>query len=311
MQGLSSPAYGERPSVRTLRARRHPLNNKPAQHTTPQRPSANAVLLIGLAVTVAVALVTFFWPQLDTKVALILTLAGAAVSLALSSRLELAEIKQSLTGLGLEPQRATQIQQWAKRDRFILARYNELRKEMDELASGIYQLRTIDAVFEDDIRSIDEMMANEVLRSTCPISTVSVEKARWQISDARYRASIKAHIAAAQRGVKVTRVYLFRDEGMFRDEVLLAHLKELNKKIAVMVLLHDEAPQYEDFDYLIFGNRRVSVGVVGGVTGTVQSAIVYSDRQIVDDYIERYRRLTGLSVPFAEALRRVESAETR
>ncbi|WP_284749865.1 hypothetical protein [Amycolatopsis sp. RTGN1] len=258
-------------------------------------------------ITVAVALVTFFWPQLDTKIALILTLAGSAVSLTLSSRLELGEIKQSLAGLGLEPQRAAQIQQWAKSDRFVLTRYNELRKEMDDLASGIYQLRTIDSVFEDDVRSIDEMTANEVLRSTCPISTVSAEKARGQIADARYRASVKAHLAAAQRGVKVTRVYLFRDEGMFRDEVLLNHLKDLNKRIAVMVLLHDEAPQHEDFDYLIFGTRRVSVGVVGGVTGTVQSAIVYSDRQIVNDYIERYRRLTGLSVPFAEAVRRVES----
>ncbi len=290
-----------------MRARRHPLSTTPAQHSTPHRPSANAVLLIGLAVTVAVALVTFFWPQLDTKVALLLTLAGSAVSLALSSRLELGEIKQSLAGLGLEPQRAAQIQQWAKRDRFILARYNELRKEMDDLASGTYQLRTIDAVFEDDTRSIDEMTANEVLRSTCPVSTVSVEKARGQIEDARYRASIRSHIAAAQRGVKVTRVYLFRDEGMFTDEVLLDHLKKLNENIAVMVLLHDEAPQYEDFDYLVFGNRRVSVGVVGGVTGTVQSAVVYSDREKVEDYIERYRRLTGLSVPFAEALRRVES----
>jgi hypothetical protein len=253
-----------------------------------------------------VALVTFFWPQLDTKIALILTLAGAAVSLTLSSRLELGEIKQTLAGLGLEPQRVAQIQQWARRDRFILTRYNELRKEMDDLASGIYQLRTIDSVFEDDIRSIDEMTANEVLRSTCPISTVSTEKARGQIADARYRASVRAHIAAAQRGVNVTRVYLFRDQGMFMDEVLLNHLKDLNKKITVMVLLHDEAPQHEDFDYLVFGTRRVSVGVVGGVTGTVQSAVVFSDHEVVDDYIERYRRLTELSVPFVEALRRLE-----
>ena len=96
------------------RTRRGPLNTSLPPPTPRHRPSANAVLLIGLAVTVVVALVTFFWPQPDTKIALILTLAGAAVSLTLSGRLELGEIKQSLAGLGLEPQRAAQIQQWAK-----------------------------------------------------------------------------------------------------------------------------------------------------------------------------------------------------
>lgn len=264
------------------------------------------MLLIGLAVTVAVALVTFFSPQSDTKIALIVTLVGLSVSLTLNSRLELAEIKQNLADLGLEPRRAAKIERWAKGDRFVRTRHNELKKELEDLAAGSYQLRTIDAVFDDDVRSINELTANEVLRSTCPISVVSVEKARGQIADGRYQNSVEAHIAAARRGVEVTRVYLFRDEEMFKDKVLLRHLKELSEKISVRVLLHDRTPQRENFDYLVFGNRRVSVGVIDGGNGTVQSAVVYSDRDIVDEYIERYGRLTSQSVPFAEALRRVE-----
>ncbi|AUI61184.1 hypothetical protein [Amycolatopsis sp. BJA-103] len=263
--------------------------------STPRSP-ALAGLIIGLFITLTIAMANYFWPQATAvKDALMISLVGVSVSVALSVRLKLSEISQSIADIERDAQGLAQIQQWAKKDSSVLNRYTELRKEIEELVVGTYRLKSIDEVFEDDVRSIDELRAGEVLRSTCPISTVSAKRAREQIADLRYLASIQAHIAAAQRGVDVTRIYLFRDIAAFGDDVIVAHLKDLAGKLRIEIILHSEARLREEFDYLVFGDRRVSVGVVGGNTGTVQAATVHSDRDTVERYIEKYGRLRTLA----------------
>ncbi len=260
------------------------------------RSPALAGLIIGLFITLTIAMANYFWPQATAvKDALMISLVGVSVSVALSVRLKLSEISQSIADIERDAQGLAQIQQWAKKDSSVLTRYTELRKEIEELVAGTYRLKSIDEVFEDDVRSIDELRAGEVLGSTCPISTVSAKRAREQIADLRYLASIQAHIAAAQRGVDVTRIYLFRDIAAFGDDAIVAHLKDLAGKLRIEIILHSEARLREEFDYLVFGDRRVSVGVVGGDTGTVQAAIVHSDRDTVKRYIVKYGRLRTLA----------------
>jgi hypothetical protein len=174
------------------------MRNHRGQISTPKSP-ALAGLVIGLFITLTIAMVSYFWPQSTAvKDALMISLIGISVSVALSARLKLSEISQSMADIERDTQGLTQIQQWAKRDSAVLNRYTELRKELDELVAGTYYVKSIDEVFEDDIRSIGELRKGEVLRSTCPISTVSAEQAREQITDLRYLASVEAHIAATR-----------------------------------------------------------------------------------------------------------------
>ncbi|MEV7551928.1 hypothetical protein AB0N89_20095 [Amycolatopsis sp. NPDC089917] len=287
------------------------MRNRRGNSSTPKSP-ALAGLVIGLLITLVIATASYFWPQSSAvKDALLISLIGISVSVALSARLKLSEISQSMGDVERETQGFNQIQQLAKRDSAVLVRYTELRKEIDELVTGTYYLKSIDEVFEDDVRSIDDLRKGEVLRSTCPISTVSAKRAREQIADVRYLASIQAHIAAAQRGVDVTRVYLFKDIVAFGDDVMIAHLKDLATKIRIEIVLHSEARLREEFDYLVFGDRRVSVGVVGGDTGTVQSAIVHSNRDTVERYIEKYGRLATLASSLETTITKLQKHRTR
>nr|WP_042195575.1 hypothetical protein [Kibdelosporangium sp. MJ126-NF4]CEL22094.1 hypothetical protein [Kibdelosporangium sp. MJ126-NF4]CTQ92875.1 hypothetical protein [Kibdelosporangium sp. MJ126-NF4] len=282
------------------------MRNHRRQHPAPKSWALTS-LIAGIFITLAVTLATYFWPQsAAVKDALLIALIGISVSVAMSGRLKLSEMSQSIDQLERDSQGLNRIQQWAKRDHVVLDRYNELRKELDELSAGKYRIRTIDEVFEDDVRSINELHKGEILRSTCPISMVSAQEARAQIADLRYLASVKAHIAAAQRGVEVTRVYLFRDLDAFGDDEIIQHLKMLDTKLRVRIVLHSTARLRDGFDYLVFGTRRVSIGDIGGTTGTVQAATIESNRDVVERYIEKYTQLLALADSLDETIAKLD-----
>ena len=105
-------------------------------------------------------------------------------------------------------------------DPYFTERYYDLKKEIEELSNGQYHVNGSPNVYEDDIRSIRILKPGDLLRSTCPMATGSKEEVIKQIVNLHYLSSVKEHVAAAKRGVDVTRIYLFKNQEYFNiDEV--------------------------------------------------------------------------------------------
>lgn len=95
---------------------------------------------------------------------------------------------------------------------------------MNELAGGVYYIRSEPAVYHDDIRSIKLISVGQSLLSTCPVSDVSIDAAVKQFSGPNYLASIDAHREAAKRGVLVTRTYFFKRRRFFEQSAIKARI---------------------------------------------------------------------------------------
>ncbi len=161
---------------------------------------------------------------------------------------------------------------------------------------GRYQVRSIASLYLDDIRSIQALNHGERLLSTCPVSTASASHVAAQFGDAHYLASLNAHVAAAKRGVFVTRIYLFKSRDYLDYPAVAAHLTHLSTtKLDARLIFRDETRIEGPFDFLVFGKRKVSVGVVDPDTGTVNSAIVYADQDTIRFYEREYEKLRILS----------------
>jgi hypothetical protein len=98
------------------------MNSQRQRNVVPRRQPAIIGLMIGLGLTITIALISYFWPQSDSvKIALLVSLVGISVSVSLNGRLKLGEIEQGIGSLSRDSQSFVQIQQWAKRDSFIEA----------------------------------------------------------------------------------------------------------------------------------------------------------------------------------------------
>jgi hypothetical protein len=268
------------------------------------------VLLVGTLLSLATGVVAFVWPRsIETTLSFVLGLLGVLITLTLDHRLKIGELEDS-ADRGVEWLRTeNQIRKLAAdRDQRLSERYDELLREVSELAQGTYRVHTLSKVYLDDIRSIRMLDRDEVLLSTCPISVESIDAVLTQISDPHYKASMAAHADAASRGVKVTRLYLFKARTLATNARVLGHLQELDTKgIDVRVLLRDEVTFDGEFDYVIFGNRKVSVGAIDPDTGLVTGVHVHTENRLVESYKERYREMLSVS----RSLDQVVNAEGR
>jgi hypothetical protein len=66
------------------------------------------------------------------------------------------------------------------------------------------------------------------------------------------------------------------------------------------VVFLDENELGPEFDFLVFGDRKVSVGVVDPGSGKVWSARASILREEVDQYTKKYKHLKDLSKPLNE-----------
>ena len=101
---------------------------------------------------------------------------------------------------------------------------------------------------------------------------------------------MRAHIAVAQRGVRVIRIYAFLDRATLDIPELIEHLNELHKYgIEVRLIFHSD-PKFRqakaiDMDFLIFGNRKVSIGKIDPRSEVVSGARVTTNQIIIEQYI--------------------------
>lgn len=254
-------------------------------------------LIAGVVLSLGGALVTFIWPQSDAvNIALLTALIGISISVGLGQRVATSELMEAVEKNGRDVEILRRIMRRGKTDEMIIERYERLRQEIADLAEGRYYIRSLPALYIDNIRQMRILHRGERLLSTCPVTIVSLELAEQQLRDVHYLASMEAHEAAANRGVKVTRIYLFKNREFLELGSIRSHIEELQKsRMEVRVCFRDEAKIEGDYDFLVFGERKVSVGSVDPDTGMVSGAVVYSDPSIVGSYIRQYEQLRILS----------------
>lgn len=267
-------------------------------------PLSLVTLIVGTVITAGSAIAAYFFADsIAVLAALLIAMIGAVITLVLDQRVKLAELENLATERNTAALLEAEIDRLARVDGTFRTKYAELQSEMADLARGIYRIRTLTSVYQDDIRTIDRLRAGEVLLSTCPITPSSGAEAIRQVTDPAYTESIRAHVDAAERGVRVTRIYLLRDLQLFLHAALARHLVELEQSgVDVRVILRDETILDGQFDFLVFGSDKVSVGVAEPGAGTVSGAIVYTDPTTVQSYVEEYAKLRVMSTSASRLL---------
>jgi hypothetical protein len=269
-----------------------------------------AIWLLGVAATAAALIAPMIWDiNSDIKSDFIIGTVGLILTLVCETRLKVEEAEKSTVDsiselrsiafdTKVQTKRLAQIETNTESDAFFHKRYEELQWEIDGLSEGTYQVKSLAAVYQDDIRSIQLLQNGEKLLSTCPITHESVDAALKYISDPHYLATIGAHCEAAKRRVSVTRIYYFKNREFFDSSKMREHLSALkNAGIDIQVTFLSEVTLEPDYDFLVFGARKVSVGVIDPATGKVWSARASIIPRDVNAYIEKYQRLKELSKP--------------
>ncbi len=183
--------------------------------------------------------------------------------------------------------------------------YKILMYKLQELAEGRYELNSLESVYEEDIRSIIRLGSGEPLRSTCPLAPTK-EGLKDQITNHSYLAAMRSHIEAKQRGIEVTRIYSCSERSMLEQAVLHAHLRELAEaKINVRMIFFGD-PKFKqsksiDMDFVIFGEKKVSIGKVDPRDGTVSGASIFTDTRTVQKNIRDFEKLLRISEPLGES----------
>ena len=265
---------------------------------TTQRNGLSVITLaVGAAATAGSAVIAYFYAESVAVLSvLLIALMGLTLTLILDQRVKLSEIERSLTTANADASVAAEIARLSKIDDAFSGKYAELKSEMADLARGTYQIRTLTGLYQDDIRSIGRLRSGETLLSTCPVTPTSEVEAVRQLTSPAYRESMRAHTEALNRGVKVTRIYLIRDMALFLHAPIIQHLTELKAaQMDVRVILRDQVILDGQFDFLVFGTSKVSVGVAEPGAGTVSGAIVYTDETAIRRYIAEYEKLRVMS----------------
>lgn len=190
--------------------------------------------------------------------------------------------------------KVTTVDDPAFRQKFV-----EIRQSLVDISVGYYSIQSLAGVYDDDIASIDDLKKGEILRSMCPVGADSI-KLRDQLSNKSFLASMDAHHRAVDRGVQVHRIYIFESRDSFgNSDDCRRHLMEAVKRgVNPRIILLDEKA-FEDavrlpHDFIIFGNKKVSVGRVGP-NSRVDGADVYADPETIERFNVEYEKLRRLS----------------
>lgn len=184
-----------------------------------------------------------------------------------------------------------------KGDQVFVKRYNELLNQIKELSEGRYTIHTSYNVYLDDRENIALLQEGEKLRSTCVISK---EDATAQIKDKFYEMSIEQHLKAARNKIDVTRIYVFPDQKTFEMEEIKKDLDRLtNSGLKVRIIFRDDIKtrgiDQIDLDFLVFDQKKVSVGEIDPKDGTIKKAHIFIEPEIVKKYIRDFDILEGIS----------------
>jgi hypothetical protein len=265
------------------------------------------VLLFGVALGIGLTILAIRITDVKDVATLLVALVVGVIGLATDLWLRLADLDEKFTGLGKkvdaglaatenESRLAKLIEINARQDPNFAIRYSKLKNEMGKLAGGTYEIGSLDELYDDDVQSIGALNPDEQLLSLCPVSPSDPQGVIEKLSGPRYRASFTAHQRAFAKGVKVTRIYRFRNQALFERPELKPYVSELAKsEMDLRVVFEDKIPsQVDNFDFLIFGNKKLSIGLVG-VGGEIVGGEVYLDPVRIDIYKNKYQTIVGVS----------------
>lgn len=188
-------------------------------------------------------------------------------------------------------------------DEIFSEKYRDVITQLEELSVGRYRISSINNVYDDDIRSIRQLHRGESLYSMCPVPG-GVKNAKSQLNNPNLQASMQAHYDAKEKGVTVHRIYVFEKSNTYSDSSIQEHLKEVKRKgVAVYIILLDDPLQIDaqelPSDFILFGNRKVSVGRIGQGS-RVSGGDVFADKQSVETYGREYERLLRIALEFED-----------
>lgn len=268
---------------------------------------SRALVFVTAVLAVVVALVAFLVPQATVaQFGLSVALVGIAITLIVEVIQRLSELEDRLANRlsaieklasteGVSPATDKRVLEWTKRDGSLALHYSTFKQELDRMTRGTYSLRSLEEVFRDDVASISGLRSGDTLRSTCPMPP-DVQAALAYVKTRNYLATIAAHEQAAARGVTVVRIYEFKDRTVFNDPTINQHICDLAQKFQVRALFRSEARIVDDWDFLVFGHKKVSVGEIDPDESTPMAAEVHFDPAVVQKYISNYDGLVQISV---------------
>lgn len=134
----------------------------------------------------------------------------------------------------------------------------QLRKEIDKLRDGNYLIVPPEYVYHHDAILISELKDCDIF-ATHPISDNKTDK----VSGPAYRKFLNAQTGAAQRNVKVRRLYIYRDNDL--TDSLLRQLMDLQARGIEVKLIRQQqtiAPEENmSRDFVIFGDHCFGIGI--------------------------------------------------
>ncbi len=185
-------------------------------------------------------------------------------------------------------------------DRQFKEKYIELYRELIELSKGKYTINLRSDIYMDNIKSLDMLKPNEIFRATVPVSASDY---KGQLSDEYFQYYIEKQIEMAQKGVKIIRLYLFPNKEISESVEIKNHLDRLvDNKIEIRILIRDEHlpisrkhVELFDSDFLVFGEKKVSIGQLGIKDNVVVSTQINIDPNLVKKYTDNFQILYDIS----------------
>lgn len=154
----------------------------------------------------------------------------------------------------------------------VIYKFKTLLDELEYLKRGIVKVRLRDEVYEIDKRILKSLGQGENFFATVPIVS-SIEETniylKAQFDSFFFKKYIDEQSLAVRRGVHVERLYMFNKREEFDSQESKKHFHDLHQRgIIIKYVILDEIDKadrrrFQNYDFIIFGNRRFSVGEPG------------------------------------------------
>lgn len=143
---------------------------------------------------------------------------------------------------------------------------SQILKNLKEVGSGQYVILGIANVYRHDLEAIKYLQSGDTYRATHPFIANPGAMDLRILNGIAFRNYIKTQIEAANRGVKVSRIYIVPDHLKLDDlqDVQRKHLKSLlGSKIEIKVISEQniDPPDGISYDFVLINNYCIGTGV--------------------------------------------------
>lgn len=184
-------------------------------------------------------------------------------------------------------------------DKVFITKYNQYLASAEELARGHYVIESLDVIYLDDINHIELLQNGDTVYSTCPFIYES-GKVEDFFSRTSYQSLCDAYIRAADRGVKIERVFIEFIKGKSRslyNITIKKHFLQLISAGIIVKIFHNNlrAPVWKEVpDFMLINHdQKVSVGHM--VNSEVYRVDVYLNNKEVASRYQKQKSILDLN----------------